>query len=228
LNEQDFVRRLARSLVFDQDQVDDVVQGAWLAAMRRPPRQVTALPGWFGSVLRNLAQRSRRDEARRRAREAAGARPEALPSAADVLAREQLRRAVVDAVLSLPEPYRGTVLARFFDELEPVEIARHRGVPAATVRSQLKRALDLLRERFDAERGGRQAWCLSLLPLATPARAVGAGGLSVAGALLMTKVLFGAGALALAVLAGWWWNTRDQAPVAVAAGSGAGRAAADT
>jgi RNA polymerase sigma factor (sigma-70 family) len=225
LNEQDFVRRLARSLVFDQDQVDDVVQGAWLAAMRQPPRQKAALPGWFGSVLRNLAQRSRRDAARRRAREAAAARPEALPSAVDVLAREQLRRAVVDAVLALPEPYRGTVLARFFDELEPVEIARRRGVPAASVRSQLKRGLDLLRARFDAEHGGRQAWCLSLLPLATPARA---GGLSIAGALLMTKVLFGAGALALTVLAALWWSTRDAAPVAVAAGSGAGSAAADT
>jgi len=38
LTAQDFVRRLARSLVFDQQRVDDVVQEAWLAAVQRPPQ----------------------------------------------------------------------------------------------------------------------------------------------------------------------------------------------
>src|SRR5687768_17586725 len=103
LTAQDFVRRLARSLVFDQGRVDDVVQEAWAAAIQQPPRERAAAGSWFRSVLHNLARRRSRDEARRRAREQAAARPEALPSAADVLAREQQRREVVDAVMALPE-----------------------------------------------------------------------------------------------------------------------------
>jgi RNA polymerase sigma factor (sigma-70 family) len=119
LREQDFVHRLAKSLVFDQDRVDDVVQEAWLAAMRHPPRESASVSGWFRSVLGNLARRRTRDEGRRRAREQAAARYEALPSPDEVLEREQQRGEVVDAVLALPEPYRATVLARFFDDLLP-------------------------------------------------------------------------------------------------------------
>lgn len=219
LSTHDFVRRLAHSLVFDQQRVDDVVQEAWVAALRRPPRQRAAVTAWFRATLHNLARRGSRDEARRRRRERAAARPEALPSTADVLAREQQRREVVDAVLALPEPYRSTVLARWFDELEPAEIARRRGVPAATVRSQLHRALELLRQRLDGRHGDRRAWSLWLLPLARPAAPTGMTVISAAGALLMAKLLIGAGALALAVLGLLWIGERPDAPVPAGADS---------
>lgn len=208
LAEQDFVRRLARSLVFDSERVDDVVQEAWLAVVQRPPRDPAAVSTWFGRVLHNLARRGARAAKRRQEREAAAARAEALPSAADVLEREEERRQVVDAVLALPEPYRGTVLARFFDDLPPREIARRRGVSAATVRSQLARGLEMVRRRLDDLHGGdRRSWCLCILPLARPARVVAAGGLgTVTGALLMTKWIVGVGVTALAVLTAWWWS----------------------
>ncbi|HEX5053944.1 MAG TPA: sigma-70 family RNA polymerase sigma factor [Planctomycetota bacterium] len=214
LTEQDFVHRLARSLVFDQDRVDDVVQEAWLAAMRHPPQRPAAVAGWFRSVLGNLARRRSRDEARRKVREELAARPEALPSADDVVVREQRRQEVVEAVLSLAEPYRGTVLARFFDDLEPIEIARRRGVPAATVRSQLKRGLDMLRERLGERHGER--WGLWLLSLARPEKATGLAFTSIAGGLLMAKVLFGCGLLALLVLGFWYRQEMAPDPLPVA------------
>lgn len=199
LTAPDFVRRLARSLVFDQQRVDDVVQEAWLALVQRPPQARGAVVSWFRSTLHHLAGNRTRDEARRRRRELAVARPEALPSTAEVLAREEQRREVVAAVLALPEPYRGIVLARFFDELEPREIARVRGMPAATVRSQLHRALEMLRQQLDERHGSRQAWGLSLLPLAKPGHAGGMGLFTAAGALLMAKILIGVGVMALLV-----------------------------
>jgi hypothetical protein len=46
-----------------------------------------------------------------------------------------------------------------------MEIARLDGIPDATVRSRIKRGLDELRVRLDAERGGdRAAWMATLLP----------------------------------------------------------------
>ncbi|HEX6810882.1 MAG TPA: sigma-70 family RNA polymerase sigma factor [Planctomycetota bacterium] len=198
LTAQDFVHRLARSLVFDQERVDDVVQEAWLAAVQRPPHPRAAV-SWFRSTLLHLARRRARDDTRRRRREVAVTRSEELPSAADVLAREEQRREVVEAVLALPEPYRGVVLARFFDELEPREIARRRGMQAATVRSQLHRALEMLRQQLDERHGSRRAWGLSLLPLAKPGHTTGVGLITAAGALLMAKVLIGVGVMALVV-----------------------------
>lgn len=51
------------------------------------------------------------------------------------------------------------VLLHFFEGLRPADIARRIDVPAATVRSQLARALDQLRQGLDREHDGdRQAW----------------------------------------------------------------------
>jgi RNA polymerase sigma-70 factor (ECF subfamily) len=192
LSEQDFVRRLARSLVFEQDTVDDVVQEAWLAAAKNPPRQEASTRVWFARVLENLARRRARDRVRRQERERRAAAAESLPAVDAVLAREEQRQRVVAAVVALPEPYRGVVLARYFDGGEPAEIARQRGVPAATIRSQLKRALDLLRKKLDAEHGGdRRAWCLALAPLARPEPATGllSSFLAMAGAWIVVKIV---------------------------------------
>ncbi|MEW6745141.1 MAG: sigma factor [Planctomycetota bacterium] len=80
-----WVRALARSLVLDDALTDDVVQQAWLAALRSPPRAGRGLRGWLATVVRNTARTLRRDEARRRSREQAAARPETLPSTAELV-----------------------------------------------------------------------------------------------------------------------------------------------
>ncbi|HKD99913.1 MAG TPA: sigma-70 family RNA polymerase sigma factor, partial [Planctomycetota bacterium] len=91
-------------------------------------------------------------------------RPERVPSDAEILEREEARRAVVASVLALDEPYRTVLLLRYFEDSPPREIARRVGVPFETVRTRLKRALDLVRADLDRRRGDRRAWCLALLP----------------------------------------------------------------
>ncbi len=161
-----FVRRLAREFLRDADLADDVAQETALAAMHAgsTPRSVAA---WTGGVVRNVAARLRRDRRRSSRREALVARPEAQPSTVDQLAREESLRSVTDAVLALPQPYRATVLARFFEDLPPREIAARDRVPVTTVKSRLRRGLALLRTELDGEHGGdRQAWALPLAGLA--------------------------------------------------------------
>ncbi|MHC4814222.1 MAG: sigma-70 family RNA polymerase sigma factor [Planctomycetota bacterium] len=172
LSHLDFVRGVARSLLFDEHEVDDVVQQTWLQAVRRPPRKPGALRSWLGTVARNLARNARRDQGRRGGRQPAQPEPDmepavSVPSTADVVEREAVRRQVVKAVLALREPYRGTVLLRYFEGLSPAQIAAQLKVPGATVRTRLRRGLEQLRTMLDSAHGGdRRAWCLQLIPLA--------------------------------------------------------------
>jgi hypothetical protein len=90
-----------------------------------------------------------------------------VPSTAEILAREESRARVVEALRALEEPYRSTLLLRYFEDLPPRAIARREGVPVETVRTRIKRGLECLRARLDREYGGdRGAWGAALLPLA--------------------------------------------------------------
>jgi DNA-directed RNA polymerase specialized sigma24 family protein len=75
LTHLDWVRRLARSLVSDPGEAEELVQESWLAAARRPPR-AGPLRGWLAEVVRNAA----RERARRESRRAGHASPSSLQS----------------------------------------------------------------------------------------------------------------------------------------------------
>ena len=179
LAEEGFVRSLARSLLFDEHQVDDVVQQTWLQALRRPPATAASPRGWLAQVVRSQASNVRRSEQRRRDREQAVV--DGLPSNDEILGRETRRREIVEAAVALPEPYRSAILLRYFEQLPPRVIAVRLGVPRGTVATRLKRALQMLRSQLDERNDGdRRGWCLALIPIAAPPRA--------AAGMLLTKV----------------------------------------
>jgi len=164
-----WLRALVRGLIRGEQEVEDVLQDTWVTALERPPQRSGALPTWLARVARNLAFNRGRSRSRRARRERVQARPEGVPSTEEMVERAELHRRVVQAVLALEEPYRSTLLMRFFEDLTPKEIARRSGIPAGTVRSRIKRALDRLREHFGhMGNGGRDVWCAALLPLALP------------------------------------------------------------
>ena len=188
-----WVRALARSLVRDEQAADDLVQEAWLAALQRPPRQLSR--GWLASVVRNAARSRWRRESRLAARERTASRREATRTTDELAAEAEWQRRIVAAVLQLDAPHRDVLLLRFFEDLTPAAIADRLGEPSATVRSRLKRALDMLRARFDREHDGdRRTWALALLPLASR-------GASAAGAL--PKIAIAAALLVCVLLVTW-------------------------
>ena len=165
--EEPFVRALARSLLFDDHKVDDVVQQTWIEALRRGLPSGSARRGWLARVVRTRASNEARGERRRTARERAVARPEAVASPEEMLARAEQRRQVVTAVAELAEPYRSAIMLRYFEGHEPRDIARDLDLSIDTVQTRLKRARAMLRERLDATHGGdRRSWMVALVPLA--------------------------------------------------------------
>jgi RNA polymerase sigma-70 factor (ECF subfamily) len=164
LSEMRWLRGLAKSLGADAHTADDLSQPTVLKVLEHPPETDRSVRGWLRTVLGNRLRKSRRTRIRREAREARAARPESGASTFDVVARAAIQREVSDAVMALDEPYRSTVLLRFFEELPPRRIASLLGVPVATVKTRLARALDQLREQLDRAHGGdRRSWFLCLL-----------------------------------------------------------------
>lgn len=198
LAEREWVGRFARALVRGADAADDLEQDLWTSVLERPPaRPPRSVRAWLAAALRFKAVDRNRAEGRRRSREEAAIPREQPPSVADALARGEVLRAVVVAVMALDEPYRSAVLLRYFEGLGPAEISARLGVPRETVRTRLRRALTILRERLDADHDGRRGgWVAALLPPATAAAPRGAPGGSPAAPALPTVP---AGVLAMTI-----------------------------
>ena len=167
LENRSWMQPLARSLLGDSNAADDVVQEAWIAAHEASP-DVNVTRPWLARVVRNLSSRVLRTRSRRTRRERVVARSEVLGSTPEsVVQRAELHAQVTDVVMKLEEPYRTTVLLRFFEGLSPRDIAQREDVPVSTVRTRTRRALERLRESLDARyKGERAAWCTAILPLA--------------------------------------------------------------
>jgi RNA polymerase sigma factor (sigma-70 family) len=214
----EWLTRLARALVGDAA-ANDVVQDTYEAALAKPANRRGALRPWLGGVARNIARMSARGRARRERREQAVPVHDDVPSPEQLLARAQIQQQVNRLVLELHEPLRSTLLLRFFEGLSAAEIARAQGVPAATVRSRLKDALDRIRAALDAEHGNdRRAWAGLLAPIAAAPQ----GTTVPAGVIVSTqlKVVIALVVAALIIVgtrvAGLWGGNQPAQPAALA------------
>ena len=165
-----WVRELARRLVRDESRREDVVQATWVAALTATPDRIADLRAWFASVMRNVARLDHRSETNRRVREREVARGERTPPTGDLVAEAELSKRLVEQVLALDEPYRQTLLLRYFKGRSAEEIARMEGVPASTVRNRMRRGLERLREKLDREHGDRKTWSLVFTSIFDPKR----------------------------------------------------------
>ena len=162
------LRALAQRLVGDAQRAEDLVQETWVQALENPPSESGSIRGWLTVVLRNLAFQSARRRERRETRERTVARSESSTATAEAYERFALHRELVETINALGEPYRETIVLRYFDDLPPREIAARLDLPVKTVKTRLSRGLELLRGRLDRRHGTRSAWIVALAPLAEP------------------------------------------------------------
>jgi RNA polymerase sigma-70 factor (ECF subfamily) len=215
LEELDWLRTLATRLAAGGDE-DDLVQETVLAAWKANPQTAPDRPlrPWLAAVARNRARMNARARSRREQREHEAATvitPSAELRPDDELARLRALQAVGAALDELSELDRRIVIRRFVDEENATQIGERLGIPAATVRSRLRRALAQLRATLDERHRG---WAIALVgPMPRGDGAVGTLGL---GAKLGVPLTIGIG-----VAIAWSSCDREQGdaeqPIAVVA-----------
>lgn len=163
-----WLRRLAIAVARDSHAGEDISQDALLAAIEARPAVIEDLRSWLRGIVRNLIRRHLRDEDHRKLREERAARRGSSEDSALAFERFEIQEALLGAVRDLKEPYRTTVVLRWFEELGPREIAKRTGVPLRTVHTRISRALSLLRHELDRRsHGDRSRWMsawVSLVP----------------------------------------------------------------
>jgi len=169
LEHADWLRMLARALVRDGGDADDLAQETYEAALANPPAADRPVRPWLAGVMRNLARFGARGARRRKLRERASHRlAERVATPEELVARVEAQKLVADLVVGLEEPFRSTVLLRYYEGFSAAEIARKLDIPASTVRWRLMRGLDELRIKLDDSfGGGRERWLAALAPLGT-------------------------------------------------------------
>lgn len=205
------LRRLARDLVGSTD-AEDLVQDTAVRALCSPPPAPHGLFSWLSTVMHHLAANRRRGEQRRRQREAAAGGGGEGPAADAEAAQRDAVRAVTDALWALPEPYQGTLVQRYFEELSPAQIAARAGVPLPTVKSRLQRGLELLRQALERREG--RAWRAAI----APAFGLGVRSSWLLSALSMSTLAKPVAVAALCTIAAftWWGSLAGEAPPAAA------------
>jgi RNA polymerase sigma-70 factor (ECF subfamily) len=161
---------LARWLLKDDHAAEDVVQDAFLRALRyfgsfRGQDSDAARP-WLLGIVRNACYAWLQDNRGARATvafddeiaadETADERPAAMPPEQLVALRQQRER-VNQGIASLPPAQREVLILREMEELSYDEIARIAGLPIGTVMSRLSRARALLRAALVDERAGERS-----------------------------------------------------------------------
>ncbi len=153
LREGPALRDLARSLLASEHDVEDALQETWIQLIENPPRQPEAIRGWLHRVLRNNIYGRFRTLKRRPGIERRAAASGEAPSTAELVADAELHSHVARSVLELREPYRRTVLLRYFHGMPLKRIAECEGIEPSSARARLHRGLGMLRDQLKADLG---------------------------------------------------------------------------
>src|ERR1700674_2226613 len=141
-------------------EVDDLVEEVFLAALRQlhALRDVTRVGAWLGTITRNRAN----DYFRRAIPVEKVTEPvdeNQAESRSNDHAAEQEAALILEIVRALPDPYREPLILRLVEDMTGPEIAARIGLTHGSVRVNLYRGMQLLRERLNqgASGAGRRA-----------------------------------------------------------------------
>ncbi len=136
-------------------EVDDLTQDVFVRALRGLPslRDTCRFGGWLATIARNLANDYHRhsvpeeplaDESEDREQNVPQSRTE-----------DDYGARVLEEIRSLPEAYRETLILRLVEGMTGPEIAARTGLTAGSVRVNLHRGMQQLREKFKTQSGSQ-------------------------------------------------------------------------
>lgn len=131
--------------------VDDLVQDVFLRALPRlhTLREDDRFGAWLSAIARNYANDYHRRNPKQLSQEVLDDVPEKNPSDR---ALDAETATILAAIRSLPEAYRETLLLRFVEGMTGPEIAARTGLTAGSVRVNLHRGMQQLRQKLTAVR----------------------------------------------------------------------------
>jgi RNA polymerase sigma-70 factor (ECF subfamily) len=143
----------------DSDAIEEAVGNVFLGAFRGLPRfrGEAAFTTYLYRITVNEAHAQRKRRTRRERTETPFGSSEASlrdmnqPDPAVLYQRNEEERRLTRAVQALPEPYRTPVILRYLSGVAAVEIAQILKRPAGTIRYQVSRGLQILRERLERD-----------------------------------------------------------------------------
>jgi len=154
------LRTLARRLVFDKADAEDLIQETWLEVLRKPPEEVERIRGWLALVLRRKWKRTLQRRRARREREViafmAGGALDSSNLATDEPFRRSVRHTLQCLIEFLPEKQGHAVQLHYLQGQSIREIALGHGVCDSTVRTWLHRGIRRLRLRLDESNSGKR------------------------------------------------------------------------
>ena len=147
-----YLYRIARSVLADDLEAEDVVQQAYLQAFTKliAFRGAASLRTWLTRITLNEAirrRRTRRSTISLSTVEAARERDQS-PDPERAAARSQIRQILEAAIDDLPAAFRTVLILRDVEEASVAETAKALGIKPETVRTRLHRARSMLRERL--------------------------------------------------------------------------------
>ena len=157
--------RLARSIVRDDSEAEEVVQESYVRAFTHIEgfKGKSSLATWLARIVLNeaLGRLRRRHPAididKMAETSEAGSDPPLIVqdqmSPEHVSARQEIRRAIENAVDRLPPPFRAVFIMRAIEQMSIAETADCLGIPDDTVKTRFHRANKLLRQALSAEFG---------------------------------------------------------------------------
>ena len=149
MRHEGWIRKLARQILGDDAEVDDVVQDT-LSAGFLETKVVVDPRAWLSSAARNFSIRAIRD---RKAREgllnvAAAEVPKVL-SETKIREREESRSVLLGFIMDLEQPCHDVVILRFYQGMSYEQIGDATGVSWQTARTRWRKAREVLREKCD-------------------------------------------------------------------------------
>src|SRR5258707_4950822 len=125
--------------------VDDLVQDVFVRAMRQVHtlRDVKCFGAWLATVARNRA-----NDYHRRSVELVEFTEEAPDGAVRLGGEADDGAAILGVIRGLPEAYRETLILRLVEGMTGPEIAERTGLTAGSVRVNLHRGMQMLREKL--------------------------------------------------------------------------------
>lgn len=161
MREGDWLRRFVATLVPRQD-VDDVVQSTWLAALQGGT-VTRSVRNWMCGAAVNISRLLHRKSARgARAMRHVAANAAQEPAAADLVEALEVQRLLSEALLALPEPTRTILVLRYQQRLPVETIAAQVGLQPAAVRQRLHRGREAVRERLQQRFGADWRGCVAV------------------------------------------------------------------